>query len=390
MKINWPTKKLGEIINPQYGYTAPAKDEGDYRFVRITDIDEDGKLKRNDKKYISASLAEIKKYILAKGDLLVARTGSIGRMLYFDSDEPSIFASYLIRLNPDTSQVFSKYLWLFSHTPNYWRQVGLSASGAVQPQFNANRIKGIKILLPPLSTQQKIVERLDAIRKAQELNDKQVALAEDLFRSLLHKELDSKGKNWEVKKIGDIVEVTSSKRIFQSEYITDGIPFYRTKEIVELSQNKPISLELFISEKRFDEINKKFGVPQKGDILISAVGTIGISWVVPDRRKFYFKDGNLLWIKNFNGIDSYYLKLVLDNIFKSISQLAAGAAYNALTIIKLKKIKIPVPRLKTQRQIVEKLQAAQNYKKKLLAQKQKLQELFESCLDKAMKGELVK
>lgn len=145
---NWPTKKLGEVINSQYGYTASAKDKGNFRFVRITDINKGGELKSTEKKYVSASLKEIKNYILTKGDLLVARTGSIGRMLYFDSDEPAIFASYLIRLKPDISQISPKYLWLFSHTPSYWGQVGLSASGAVQPQFNANRIKMIKIPLP--------------------------------------------------------------------------------------------------------------------------------------------------------------------------------------------------------------------------------------------------
>ncbi|MBU3965643.1 restriction endonuclease subunit S [Patescibacteria group bacterium] len=260
----------------------------------------------------------------------------------------------------------------------------------------------IKIPLPPLKIQKQIVERLDKIIVAQKLNDELIQKADELYRSLLHNELNAKlknqksklprtakqsllrGKQFKIKKLGEVAEVTSIKRIYQSEYVEIGIPFYRTKEIVELSQNKPVSLELFISEKRFNEINEKFGVPERGDILISAVGTIGISWVVPDNRKFYFKDGNLLWIKNLKDVDPIYLEIVLENFAKNISKLGVGGAYNALTIIKLKKVQIPVPSLKIQKQIVAKLSASQDYKKQLVEQKNKLKELFESVLHKAL------
>jgi len=89
-----------------------------------------------------------------------------------------------------------------------------------------------------------------------------------------------------------------------------------------------------------------------------AVGTIGYSWVVPDNREFYFKDGNLLWIKDIKA-DSYYLRLVLDSMFASINQLSAGAAYQALTIIKLKQVDIPLPSLEIQKQIVAKIEEEQ-------------------------------
>ncbi|MBD2150750.1 N-6 DNA methylase [Pseudanabaena sp. FACHB-1277] len=101
--------------------------------------------------------------------------------------------------------------------------------------------------------------------------------------------------------LGDVSEVTSSKRILAEEYVPSGIPFYRTKEIVELSKGHEITLELFISEERFQSIKSRFGSPAKGDLLISAVGTIGISWIVSDDREFYFKDGNLIWVRNLEN-----------------------------------------------------------------------------------------
>ncbi|MBN7576853.1 restriction endonuclease subunit S [Clostridium sp. 2-1] len=161
---------------------------------------------------------------------------------------------------------------------------------------------------------------------------------------------------WEMVELGRICEITSSKRIFEKEYIEQGIPFYRTKEVVELSKGHKISTELFISEDRYKEINKKFGVPVKEDILITAVGTIGETWVIPNEDKFYFKDGNLIWIKKNERIDSNYLSYFLKyNIKYQKDSMTNGSAYKALTIVKLKKILIPLPTIEIQKHITETL-----------------------------------
>ena len=84
-------------------------------------------------------------------------------------------------------------------------------------------------------------------------------------------------------KLGDISKVSSSKRIFAKQYVDFGIPFYRQKEIIDKKNKAEISDPLFISQETYDEIKKRFGVPQKGDLLITAVGvTLGIPYVVDD------------------------------------------------------------------------------------------------------------
>ena len=385
LKSFWPTKKLTDLCKLERG-TEPGSDSyvkdlvGTIPFLRVGDLT--GKV--DAKRFVKKSNNNLQ--VVNKNETLITFDGTPGIVVRRFSGAIASGIRVIRNLKPEIN---GDFLFYYLQTPVVQKTIRAYSKGATIIHASA-AIPYIKILLPPLKTQRKIVERLDTIKKAQELNDKQIELAEELFQSLLHRELDPKGKNWEIKKIEDVAEVTSSKRIFQNEYVVKGVPFYRTKEIVELSENKPISLELFISEKRFEEIKKKFGAPQKGDLLISAVGTIGISWVVSDDRKFYFKDGNLLWIKNFKGIDPFYLKMVLDSIIKAISKISAGAAYNALTIMKVKKIQIPIPPFETQRKIVEKLSTVQEYKKKLLDQKQKLQELFESVLNKSMRGELVK
>ena len=81
-------------------------------------------------------------------------------------------------------------------------------------------------------------------------------------------------EGWIEHRLGELCTITSSKRIFYDDYVSVGIPFYRSKEIIEKAGGNDISTELFITEKKYNEIKSKFGVPQKGDILLSSVGTL--------------------------------------------------------------------------------------------------------------------
>ena len=156
-------------------------------------------------------------------------------------------------------------------------------------------------------------------------------------------------------KLKDLVNISSSKRIYYSEYQNEGIPFYRGKEIIEKSENNSVSTELFISENRYNELKEKYGVPQKGDILITAVGTLGKSWLVDD-SKFYFKDGNCLWFSNFSDkINNKYLFYYLKTKdFKDIiDNISIGSTQKALTIQQLKEVKIILPNINIQNKIVK-------------------------------------
>lgn len=146
--------------------------------------------------------------------------------------------------------------------------------------------------------------------------------------------------------LGSLADVGSSKRIFEKEYVNEGIPFYRTKEIVELSRGNRITTELFITKERYDEIKKEYGVPQAGDLLISAVGTIGVIWIVDGRNDFYFKDGNLLRIASSDRFAPIYLKYLLEALIGTYKlKMSSGTAYAALTISALKEMlvyKVPL------------------------------------------------
>jgi type I restriction enzyme S subunit len=157
-------------------------------------------------------------------------------------------------------------------------------------------------------------------------------------------------------KLGEICTITSSKRIFYNEYVDSGVPFFRSKEIIEKSKGSDISTELFITEDKYKEIRDKFGVPQNGDILLTSVGTLGVSYQVNESDYFYFKDGNLTWFKDFSKeINSRYLLYWLRSSSgkEALNNITIGSTQAALTIQGLKGITIPIPDTQTQTAIAE-------------------------------------
>lgn len=188
--------------------------------------------------------------------------------------------------------------------------------------------------------------------------------------------------SWQIKTLGEIYDITSSKRVFKDEWKTDGIPFYRARDLVSFSKNEPIKNPLFISETMYNEYSNKYGIPLEDDILVTGVGTIGIPYLVKANEKFYFKDGNILWFKKkaSNIFSKYVYYLFLSNLLDTNSK---GSTVLTYTIINAKNTKIPLPPLEIQKRIVARLESAfekiekgsahlQNAKTKLAKYKQSL------------------
>lgn len=251
-----------------------------------------------------------------------------------------------------------------------------------------------KIIIPlvPLAEQQRIVERIESLfAKLDEAKENMQNVLEGFETrkaAILHKaftgELTAKWRKqhgvsmdtWEEKKLGDVTDILSSKRIYKNEYVNEGIPFFRSSEIVDLYEYGYTEPKFFISKDIYDEINKKYGVPEVGDLLVTSVGTIGKTWIV-DERKFYYKDGNITQVKKNSSINMKYLNYFIcsENFKKQVSDTVAGTAYNALTIIKFKNILISIPTLPEQTEIVRIIDG-------LLAKEQQANELSENALAK--------
>lgn len=189
-------------------------------------------------------------------------------------------------------------------------------------------------------------------------------------------------------------EITSSKRVHKSDWINSGIPFYRTRELVKLSANGEVDNELFISEELYEDLVREYGKPNIGDILISGVGTIGVPYVISSNEKFYFKDGNVIWLKNKKLFNSKYVYYMYKSLFmyNQIHDMSAGTTVDTYTIVNVNMTKIPLPPLAEQKRIVEQIE---NLFSKLDEAKEKAQAVVDSfetrkaaILHKAFTGEL--
>ena len=181
----WPTVAIAELAKPEYGFTEKAEDRGDTRFIRITDISEDGTLNSVEPKFITLT-SKAQESILNKGDILVARTGATyGKTTIFEEDYFAVFASYLIRLRFPLERVHPYYYWIFAQSDAYWNQARSLVTGGGQPQFNGNVLKQIKIPIPSLETQQAIVSDINAEKSLVSANRELINRMEKKIRSAI-------------------------------------------------------------------------------------------------------------------------------------------------------------------------------------------------------------
>ena len=144
--------------------------------------------------------------------------------------------------------------------------------------------------------------------------------------------------------------------MLQSDWKESGVPFYRAREIVKLSENGFVNNELFISENLYDELAKS-GIPQAGDIMLSAVGTLGATYIVKPTDKFYYKDASVICLSKISDLQPKFLCYLFDSniILHQIDRQAKGATVGTITISNASKFKVPVPDYKVQEQIVAEL-----------------------------------
>jgi len=154
-------------------------------------------------------------------------------------------------------------------------------------------------------------------------------------------------------KLSDLFKIGSSKRVLKAQWQKSGVPFYRGREITKLSQNGFVDNDLFISEELYAEYAEKYGVPNVGDIVITAIGTIGNSYIVSEMDRFYFKDASVLWLKRISDVNSQYINLWLKSpLMRDQLDKGNGATVDTLTIKKLQGLTVDLPPIPEQKRIV--------------------------------------
>ena len=349
MKEGWKEYKFSEIAD--FPPKVKLEKGKEYPFVLMDEVDAGFKYVRASfKKSYNGSGAKFE-----NGDTLFARiTPSLenGKIAQIQGINKPAFGStefFVFRGKENISD--NDFIYYLSKT-DWFRQnaVNSMVGASGRQRADAKFVGKTKLLVPPLPTQRKIAKILSAYDDLIENNLKRIKLLEEMAQKTYEEwfirfkfpghetaKFDMETglpEGWKYVKLGEEIEILSSKRIFLSEYVSNGIPFYRGKEITLKSKNNSLSDVLFISEKRYNQIKAKFGVPQNGDILITAVGTIGSSYLVTESDgDFYFKDGNLIWLKGNENISSKYLISFFKNkhFKKLLNNIAIGSSQKAIT-----------------------------------------------------------
>lgn len=190
---------------------------------------------------------------------------------------------------------------------------------------------------------------------------------------------------WEQRKLGDMMNVTSVKRIHQSDWTNSGVRFLRARDIVATYKNEEPSDYLYISEEKYNEYSALSGKVKCGDLLVTGVGTIGVPMLINSDNPLYFKDGNIIWFQNENKINGeFFYYSFIGNLIQNFIQESAGTGtVGTYTIDSGKKTPIILPKDKLEQQQIGTYFANLDHLITLHQRKlEKLKNIKKSCLEK--------
>ena len=388
--MRWEEKPLGDLCSIQLGKTPARKSprfwdpdkETENVWLSISDLSH-GQVVGDSVEYVSNEALSIMK-IVPEGTLMVSfkltlgRTSVAARDLYTNEAIAAI-----LNLDPSVNQRFLMHF--FDRFD--WKKACEGDEKLKGYTFNKAKLNVLEIPIPPVEEQERIVGALDeafaSIDKAKANIERNLTNARELFQSRLNDIFSNPSEDWEVKSLGELGKVSMCKRILKHQTTSEGdIPFFKIGTFGK-------SPNAFIDEKTYLSFKQKFSFPKKGDILISAAGTIGRR-VIYDGEPAYFQDSNIVWIDNDEELVSneylYEFYGVCD------WNPSKGATISRLYNADLRRIKIPFPKLLEQKNLVKKIVALrENYESVQSLYEEKLNnlsDLKQSILEQAFEGKL--
>lgn len=364
MKQGWEYKKLGEVCTIERGGSPrPITDyitdsEDGINWIKIGDAQEGSKYITSTKEKIRPEGLKKSRFV-HKGDFILSNSMSFGRPYILKVDGCIHDGCLVIH---DDKEVFIKdYLYYILSSPIMYAKFSQLAVGGVVNNLNSSLVRKVTIPLPPKSTQLSIVSELDKINELIRLKKEQLKdydnLAQSIFYEMFGDPVEN-DKGWEVKELGQLCEVTSSKRVFINEVVDAGVPFIRGTELTALNKLVPgekMHYTLFITQEHYERLKAITGVPKVGDLLIPSINADGIVWMVDTEKPLYFKDGRVLWIHvNHNHFNSIAIQKLMNILIKNIYASMGGATFAELKLFVLRNMKVPIPPLSVQDAFAEK------------------------------------
>ncbi|SFJ03509.1 type I restriction enzyme, S subunit [Kaistella treverensis] len=378
----------------QYGYTGKTVKSGNYKYLRITDIQNQKVDWDNVPISDISSEPEIEKYKLEPNDILFARTGAtVGKSFLVEEVQNSIFASYLIRIKPKEN-IYPKFLYLFFQSENYWQQIRGHEVGAAQPNVNGQKLGLIKIPLPKMEIQKVIVSKLDEIFLK---IDKSILLLEENLKhskALLLSILDEEFGKLDCKQveIGQILEKTIN---------LNPITEFKEKEFTYIDITSINNVQYSIVNPKIlkgkDAPSRAKKVVKQGDIVFATTrpNLKNIAIVKEDYINPIASTGFCVLRPLETKLNNEYLFYFLTSqkVQELITPFIKGAQYPAISDKDLLSIKIPLPNsISEQKKVVSTIKlitdTTNNFINEIQIKLDNLKALKSSLLDQAFKGEL--
>ena len=215
---------------------------------------------------------------------------------------------------------------------------------------------------------------------------KEHIVTKKLVPQLRFKEFDGE---WEDKKLGDVLKITSAARVHKDEWTEKGIPFFRTSDVVAYFKGTN-NTKAYIPLELYESLSNKIGRVKKDDLLITGGGSIGIPYLIKNNDPLYFKDADLLWLKNTNQISGYFLySFLITQLFrkylKRISHIGTIAHY---TVIQAKNTPCQFPSLPEQQKLASFLSAVDEKIQQLTKKKELLEQYKKGVMQQLFSGQL--
>ena len=337
--------------------------ESGIRLVQTGNIGEGTYLEKEARaKYISEdTFNKLKCTEIFSGDILVSRLPEpVGRACIVpEKAERMITAVDCTICRPNESLISKEYLCYFMRSKAYYTRLLGNVTGTTRKRISRKNLGNVELRVPAKDEQKAVVEQLDCLVKVIDSRTKELQLLDDLIKARfveLFGNPDLNEKEWNIYKMEQLCEVGSSKRIYQNEQSMIGIPFLRISDLVNRMDIGSKECELYIPEERYEELKEHELVPIEGDILLTARGTLGRCYIVQEDDEFYFQDGMITWLSNFDEkITALYISYLfsMPGFRKQIDLLQAGSTVAYLSISMTKKLDIMVPPLELQIQFAD-------------------------------------
>ena len=369
--FSWEQRKLGdisEIKTGPFGSTLHADDYvSDGTPIITTEHFKTGALPRSKNGLPQVSDSDYKRltaYTLDDGDIVFSRVGSVDiNALITPFQSNWLFSGRVLRVRPQTD-ISSKFLHTRLETESIKTDIRTRAVGQTMPSINTEILKITPLVLPSSAAEQEqIGSYFAALDNLITLHQRKCIFftgrAGRLISTVNKKRITS---SWEQRKLGDMMNVTSVKRIHQSDWTDSGVRFLRARDIVAAAKNEEPDDYLYISKEKYEEYSTLSGKVGVSDLLVTGVGTIGVPYLVRNLEPLYFKDGNIIWFQNSDKIDGKFLfySFSAEQIQGFINESAGIGTVGTYTIESGKKTPISLPNQIEQAKVGEFFQQLDN------------------------------